>query len=480
MKKTPIIVSLVLNTKLQRILFMLLACVAAPLVQAQPVSRTGYFLDNATHRHLMNPALVPTRGYLSLPAVGAFSLGLESNMQFSHFIYPPEGDGELLTFMNESIAADDFLSQLKPNNYMRTDLRTSLASIGFYSGNSFWTFDLATRLNVSLDLPYTFFEFLKQGMNSSQGNVYDIRDLSVSTSVFAEASLGYSRNIMDNLRIGTKLKFLAGGAYVKATISSMNISMTSDEWRVTTVGELDAYAKGLNLLTDEDGSITGNYKMSSPGIGGMGAAIDLGINYSPIPNLDLSVAIIDLGAIKWNQANLTKATTSGQVVFNGISGLGMDSIDQQSAEDQLNTIKDDMLKMADFKKTPTSGDVIQRLFPTVNTGVEYAVLNNMISVGALYSNRFMQQERYSELTGSLNFRPAGWFNFSGSYSFIHGKKETVGFALGFAPAIMNLFLACDYTFFKVSPQFIPLNTLTTNLQLGVSIPLNRGKLPPKH
>jgi hypothetical protein len=92
----------------------------------------------------------------------------------------------------------------------------------------------------------------------------------------------------------------------------------------------------------------------------------------------------------------------------------------------------------------------------------------------------MLDDRYSELTGSLNLRPLRWFNLSGSYSFIHGKKETFGFALGFVPFLFNIYLACDYTFFNVSPQFIPLNTLTTNFQLGISVPLGRGKVPPKH
>jgi len=453
---------------------------ATPLTMAQPLSRTGYFMDNATHRHLMNPALAPNRGYLSLPLVGEFSLGVESNLQFTNFIYPPDGDGELLTFLDKSISANDFLSQLSPNNYLRTDLRTSLVSMGFYTGNAFWTFDLATRMNLSLNLPYDFFAFLKQGMSSTEGNEYNIHDLSVSSSVFAEASLGYSRNILNNLRIGTKLKLLIGGAYVKAGIDSMNINMTPDAWTINTVGRMEAYGKGLTLLTDEDGSINGKFEMNGPGIGGLGAAIDLGVNYSPIPTMEISLALIDLGAIKWNQANITKARSSGQVTFSGISGLGMDSIGKQAADDQLKSIQDDMLKMADFKKVATSGDVIQRLFPTINAGLEYAVLNNKVSVGALYSNRLMENERYSELTGSLNLRPARWFNLSGSYSFIHGKKETFGFALGFVPAIMNIFLACDYTFLKVSPQFIPLNTLTTNFQLGVSIPLGRGKLPPKH
>lgn len=462
------------------LLFTTSLFMAIPLTMAQSVSRTGYFMDNATHRHLMNPALVPARGYLSLPVVGALSMGIESNLQFTHFIYPSEGDGKLLTFLDKSISANDFLSQLSPNNYLRTDLRTSIASLGFYTGNAFWTFDLATRVNLSLNLPYDFFAFFKQGMNSTEGNEYNIRDLSVSSSVFAEASLGYSRNILNNLRLGTKLKLLVGGAYVKAEIESMDITMTPDRWTVNTVGQMEAYGKGLTLLTNEEGNINGKYEMNSPGIGGKGAAIDLGINYSPFQNMDISLAVIDLGAIKWDKSNITQAQSSGQATFSGISGLGTDSIGKQAAEDQLKTIQDDMLKMADFKKVPTSSDAIQHLFPTINAGLEYAVLNNKVSVGALYSNRLMENERYSELTGSLNVRPARWFNLSGSYSFIHGKKETFGFALGFVPAIMNIYLACDYTFLKVSPQFIPLNTLTSNLQLGVSIPLGRGKLPPKH
>ncbi len=462
------------------ILFVVSLCVGIQLTLAQPVSRTGYFMDNATHRHLMNPALVPVRGYLSLPVVGAFSLGIESNMQFTNLIYQPVGDGELLTFMDNSIPVDEFLSKLSPNNYLRTDLRTSLVSMGFYTGNAFWTFDVATRLNLSLNLPYDFFAFLKQGMSSSEGNEYNIHDFSVSTGLFAEASLGYSRNIIDNLRIGTKLKLLIGGAYVKAGIDTMDINMTPDVWTVHTVGKMEAYGKGLTLLTDENGSINGEYEIGTPGIGGKGAAIDLGINYSPIRNMDISLSVIDLGAIKWDQANITKARSSGQVSFSGISGLGMDSLQGQAAEDQLNTIKEDMLKMADFKKEASDGDVLQRLFPTINAGLEYAILNNKISVGALYSNRFMLNERYSELTGSLNLRPFRWFNLSGSYSVIHGKKETFGVALGFVPAIMNIYLACDYVFYNVTPQYIPLNTLTTNFQLGVSIPLGRGKLPPKH
>ncbi|MDP4276087.1 MAG: DUF5723 family protein [Bacteroidota bacterium] len=457
-------------------LLYLMIFVTCSQIQAQAIARTGYFMENATHRHLMNPALTPTRGYISLPVAGELSLGIESNMQFTNFIYPSNDGNELVTFLHPDISTSDFLSKLSPVNYLRTDVRTSLLSLGFYTGSSFWTFDVASRTNVSMNLPYELFAFLKQGMSSDQGNLYQIRNLSISANEFAEVALGYSRVLSDNLRVGGKLKFLAGGGYAKANITSMDIDMKPDEWRVTTNGVMDIYGKGINLGKDEEGTIDSLY-LKSPGLGGTGFAVDLGVAYSPIPNLNLSLAVIDLGSIRWKKDNIRKATSSGSVTFSGVEGFGLDSIGKNKASDQMETIKDDLLKMAKFKETTVTGNELQKLFPTINAGAEYTLLNNKLSLGFLYSNRYMTDDRYSEMTGSLNLRPSSWFNFSGSYSFIHGKKETVGFALGFVPAIVNIFLACDYTFFHVNPQFIPLNTLTTNFQLGVSVPLGKGKLP---
>lgn len=447
---------------------------------AQSISRTAYFMDNSTHRHLMNPALVPIRGYISLPVAGQLSLGFESNMQFTDFIYPAETKGgKLRSFLNESIDGVDFLSRMDPVNYFRMDVRTSLISLGYYTGTGFWTFDVATRMNVSMNLPYDLFAFAKLGMANTEGNEYHLKDLSVGASMFAEASLGYSQNIMNNLRLGGKLKFLAGGANVKANINKMDIEMRPDVWTITTEGQLDAYGKGLELKKDTAGSING-VGFGSPGMGGTGLAIDLGLNYSPIENLDLSIGILDLGAIKWKKDNIKSAISSGQVRFTGLSGITSDSTNSDNLEEQLKELSDDLIKMADFKERTVVEDYLQKLAPTINAGIEYSMFNNKISVGGLYSVRMMENENYSELTGSLNLRPASWFNLSGSYSSIHGKMETFGFALGFAPGLINIFLSSDYVFLKVSPQYIPLNTFTSNFQVGVSIPLGRGELPQKH
>ena len=41
--------------------------------------RTSYFMEGTYFRTDMNPALTPTRGYLSLPVMGGFGMSLNNN-----------------------------------------------------------------------------------------------------------------------------------------------------------------------------------------------------------------------------------------------------------------------------------------------------------------------------------------------------------------------------------------------------------------
>ncbi|MCX6308860.1 MAG: DUF5723 family protein [Bacteroidia bacterium] len=360
------------------------------------------------------------------------------------------------------------------DQFLRTDIRTSILSYGRWIGSSgFLTFDVGTRVNLSLNLPEDLFAFAKNGMSSAAGNTYHFDNLMVNASMIAEGALGYSMNLTEAIRFGVKGKFLAGGAYVKAGLKQMELAMTPDNWSVTTQGQLDVYGKGLSFVKDADGNIT-NFNFANPGLGGMGMAFDLGMEWAPIQNFKLSMAVVDFGSIKWNKDNIKTAASSGTVSFSGISNFNPDSVGQLAMQDQITNLQDNVMEMVKFKEQTVAEDFVQKLNPTINVGLELGLMSNRVSVGGLYTTRLMDNGlRYSELTTSLNLKPFKWFNLSGSYSLMHGQKETFGFALGFVPGLVNIFLACDYVPMKVSPQFIPLNTLTTNIQLGISIPLSR-------
>ena len=472
--------------------FILILTIA--VATAQPVTRTSYFMDNATHKHLLNPALTPVRGYFSIPALGAFDLGLESNMKFTNFIYPasPNSDGKLLTFLHPDVTAEQFLGGLNENNYFNLNQRMSLLSFGFYAGRSFWTFDVAQRMNFNLNLPYDLFAFMKEGMTGDNTS-YNIEDLGINTSLLMEASLGASFMIGKSLRVGVKGKAIGGAMRMKAGLANLDIDMSADSWDIQSDGIMELYGAGINFGKDADevvndlnvagmnlvggtGSLDPN-QFYSNGIAGMGYAADLGFVWKPLKFLTLSAGATDLfGKINWSKDHIRTAKSSGSVSFSGLDGIALAADEEGGENTALTDLTDNLLKMTQFKEqaAPTA-DVVEKIFPTINAGAEINMLWNRMSLGVLYSRQMREFENYDEITGSLNLRPFRWFNLSASYSHFHGNQESIGFAIGFVPLIANIYVACDYVPLRVNPQFIPLNTLTTNIQIGASFPLWRMK-----
>src|SRR5659263_148842 len=128
----------------------LILSLVGQIIAAQTVFRTSYFVENSTHRHLMNPALAPTRGYLSLPVLGELYVGTESNLKLTNFIYPaiPSSDGKPITFLHSSINGAYFMETLGGDQFLRTNVRTSILSYGRWIGKTgFLTFDVGTRVN---------------------------------------------------------------------------------------------------------------------------------------------------------------------------------------------------------------------------------------------------------------------------------------------------------------------------------------------
>lgn len=464
---------------LKFILGSFLLTLAFQLAEAQSVARTGYFLENSTHKHLLNPALVPTRGYVSYPIIGSVDFDTQSNLKLTNFIFPGlTEDGPLLTFMNENVTPEQVLSQLNPENYFKLNQRLSLVSFGFYTGTTFWTFEVASKINAKINLPYALFDFLKTGMTSSEGNYYDIKDLTFNAGVLAETSVGSSFAITDKIRVGAKAKLLIGGANVVAGIDQMTIEMKPDKWTVNSTGLINLYGAGFDFTTDEDGVIDG-FNFASPNMAGLGFGLDLGASWKPYDFLEVSAGITDLGVISWNKNYNRVARSSGSMVYEGIDniGVGGDDGEGDSAGDQMNDIIDGMLELAQFKPVNESENYSESLVPTLNIGAEAALpMYNKLTFGLLYSNRFDPVNNISELTGVLNFKPFTALNLAASYTLLNGMAESLGFALGANIGIANIFLACDYIPLRVTPQYIPLTRATTHLQLGFSVSLGKMKV----
>jgi hypothetical protein len=281
---------------MKAILKYILAAVTLPMSLSAfaQSAHSSYFLENMTYRQNMNPAFAPDFNYVNIPALGGLQLGMNSNVGLGSFLFPQ--NDEMVTGLNSSISPDEFLGKLNKNNIMELDLRINILSFGFAQWGGFNTFSVSTRSNVGAYLPYELFEFAKIGQIDGAPTEYDINNIRVNTSNYAEIALGHSRNITDRLSVGAKLKVLAGILNTDAEISNLNVYMSGEKWQIKESGKIFS-SNSMNVKFKENGEID-NFSTSF-GVDGFGLGLDLGASYKLLDNLTLSAAITDIGFISW-------------------------------------------------------------------------------------------------------------------------------------------------------------------------------------
>lgn len=465
-------------------ILIIAALLAAGSVSAQQTFRSTYFLDGYNFRHEFNPAFASGTSYFALPFMGAFNMETQSNMGASTFLYPV--NGQLTTFMNSAVTADEFLGKLNDKNQFSLNNRISLLSIGVRAKKSFFSFDVNMKSSASFNLPYSLFDFMK---NAGKSQSYDVSDLSARLSGRMELALGYSRNVTERLNVGARVKFLVGLANAEATIDRMDIRMTEDKWSIQSHGTLKASSlmniptKGesgaeldnpsdANLLdfenidTRDDGSI----------ISGFGAAIDLGAEMEVIEGLKVSVSVNDLGYMSWK--NTVVAQTSGEGwSFDGFENVSLDGGKENSLKNQFEDLTDDIVDMFDFRRTEKDGTDGGMISAALNIGAEYTMpFYKGLSAGFLNSTYINGSFSWSEARLYANIKPVRWF--SGSVNCGLSKfGTTFGAVIGLHTPGFSMFIGSDNIPFKLAKAtdavLYPYGRLNTNFNFGISF--NLGK-----
>ncbi len=442
------------------------------------VSRTSYFMDNAPYKHVLNPALSPTKGYVSMPVLGSFDLGINSTMGVKTFLYPGLNPGDpVRTFMHPTVGTAEFVNSLSKNNFFEINNRISLIGFGFYTGTMFWNFDIATRIQSNVNLPKDLFRFLKEGLPYDQDYTYNIDNLGVNAHMIVETAVGTSLNITDDIRVGAKAKLLFGGARAYIGMDQMRIYATpnneAEKLRLTSKGGMDIYMKGLQLIEDEESGIKPDMDLNNIGIAGMGLGADLGAVWqTPLDFLTVSMGITDLGFINWGKKNHLSAKVQAEVGYTGVSDF-MGSEDSDSIPIMTQLMKLTQLQIQDSKNSSLQG-----LNPNITIGAEAGLLNNKYTAGLLISNRLSAQHWVTEISLLANVKPIHHVNFSTNFTILNtikGVMPSVGAALAIDFFAGNIFFACDYIPLKFSPQFIPLSPVNTHIQFGLTWSIGKVK-----
>lgn len=458
---------------------VLAAVVAAGCMEASAQEKSAYFLDGYTFRHQLNPAFMGENNYVSIPVLGNLNIGTHGNIGLGNFLYPMD-NGNLTTFMNGAINADEFLGGLKERNRMGMNLNMTLLSFGFKGFGGFNTFEVGLKSYTSMNLPYGLFEFMKTGL-ASNNKSYSLENMGMNSQTYAEIAFGHSRKINDKLQVGAKVKILLGGAYADFNMKKMDISLYEDAWKINAEGEMNAAVGGLKIPTyAETNSDTekektqvdwGGIELDSPGLAGTGFAIDLGATYEVIEDLTVSAAVTDLGFMNWSNNTYAK-TKDGEWIHDGFENIATnDDIedDPNSLDNQLDKLTNDLEDLTNLHRVSEGGKLNKMLAATLNVGVEYKMpFYKRLSVGMLSHTRFCGQYTYTEGRLSANVSPVNWFQLGVNGS-VSNMGSSWGWMLNFHPKGFNLFVGMDYFPSSMSKQFIPINSLNANLNLGLNV-----------
>jgi outer membrane protein OmpA-like peptidoglycan-associated protein len=443
-----------------------------------------YFLDEWSQRHTLNASFSPEYGYLTLPILGGIELGVKTSVGMKNFIYPVDPSNPMYsqykytTFLNSSVPAANFLAGLPAYTSVNQGLKLNLLSFGFYTARkSFWSFDIYFKENLDVNLPSDFLKFAKLGMATSN-NTYDLKNLGVEQSNMIQASLGYSRDILSNLRIGVNAKFLVGLSKVKFNYSKFDIALSDTSYSMAAIGESYIMSNQLAMGKDANGYYDftkQNFNTSNLTPAGMGAAFDFGVTYKPFKHLTLAAAVNDIGVMKWNANAIQKGTATSNVAFSGFKNIGIDSMDITSQLDQLKTDASNLIK---FKETTNAKEIIDNLPYTINASAELSAFANDkhdIRLGLLYQRYNSALVHNDRLVGALTLKPLSWIAFSGTYDIMNKDFNRYGVGISFSPRWINLYIAADYVTPKLNPQLIPIERINANISFGGSFVLGKPR-----
>lgn len=483
---------------LHHILTATLALVATSGVMAQTQSsRSAYFLEGSTYRHELNPAFIGERGYFSFPALGNLNFGVQSTAGIGSFLYKLP-NGNLTTFMHESVSGQEFVNGL-PNRFkLGTDLNENIFSLGFHAWGGFNTLGISIKSDTRANLPSELFKFMKLGVASETGSQYNIDGVNMLSTNYAEIAFGHARTINNNLTVGAKVKALVGLAKANLRIDQLTVTASQDAWTITPQGA-EMYVSGKGLIVPTKGE-TGNYQkddyvlddygnrtnelksgtkdqidydgidFDDKNIGptGFGLAVDLGAVYK-LNDWQFSAAVLDLGFIGWK--NTVKGVMNNSFEFSGFEDIAVKDTEgnKNSIDNQADRLVDDLKDMAKFTKEGDGMKHTTALAATLNFGAQYTLpAYDRLNFGLLSTTRLQGKHTWTEARLSANIAPLSGFEASVNYA-LSNFGSAAGLMLNFHPRGFNFFVAADMPLGKLEPAYCaPIGRAALNVNLGIN------------
>ena len=224
--------------------------------------------------------------------------------------------------------------------------------------------------------------------------------------------------------------------------------------------DLETSFEGLELLyNDKDYIDDIHFNTKNAGVSGVGAALDAGLSLRVTDALTFSASVIDLGFIRWAKGCSQVAHSNTEDLHFSTSSPGNYREFAQiiGAGDVFNP---DLLRLTIDEGAARSRTTT--LNSTIVAGADYALANDKVRLGALYTHHQTFVEDQDEITLSVNVHPRSLIDVAVSYSPLLCGGKSVGVAFKAGP----LFVGTDYIFTGEKSRCF-------NGLVGISIPLGQ-------
>ena len=435
--------------------------------QSTAQDHTLYRMDKIPQSLEYNPALTPqANGYLNIPVLSSVKFNMH-NTGFAYWDAIHFGSGT----RSDSLILDlnGLKETLADRNYLRSEFSTNILGFGFKVGYNYFTFNITTKFQARLGYPKDLIGIKDGNYDPVTKDTKDIEFSGAGLKItgYNELAVGYSRQIMPDLRVGGRLKGLSGIANIYTSKTNINLKTDNETYDMTATANIESnIAFPMDITHDDQGDID-NIEPASPDVkndlllnGNGGFAVDLGGIYEYNDSLSFSMSIIDLGFIKWKN-NVHEISSEGTFEFEGIDTSPDEKGDivfYDSATELGDSIRDA------FTLSDTSGQAYTSPLTTkIYLNANYQI-TEMISLSALNKNLLYDGAIHPQLTLGARADVTDYFSAKLTYSMMDRSYNNFGLGLSVSPGPVQLYIVSD----NISAAFWPHNARSVSFRFGLN------------
>lgn len=408
---------------------------------------------------LANPAMRPSRGFVSLPLIGSFSAGFDNSFSYNKVI---EKDAAGVKYLN----AAGLIDATKGNDLSLMRFNLDLVNTGFFVGpKDYMGVTLRTRAHIGTSLPEGLFGMILDNP-VGEYKTFDV-EMTPNAVGWLELGVSYARDLSPNWRVGGRAKYINGLMSVQST--GMDVAVRKEHDRYVVSG--DYTVRGGNVDFSHGSELFENMfrnLSSNPGF-----AFDLGATYqSNDRRLNVGFSVADLGVVFWNQKNSSVIRTHSdgrEYEFFGADGLSGLIDGTTSIGHVLDSAYSDLSQT--LRADTTAGGFSQMLPTTFQAAADYALgpyMRHHLSAGFVGMIPYHGKLHYAVSAGYAYRTRTGTWQFMANYTCKSNNPVNVGLGVVMTAGKFQLYLATD--------NIIPVTrTRGTNISLGLNFFMSRKR-----